>query len=251
MQIRLSGLALCTASLFFVGCGKKGPLLYPDLLVAQPPSQVQVEQVDMALRITFVLPEKDQAGRPLNNLESVRIARRVCVEADCKGCLEPYQELQRIDVAFPDPAEREGSRIRWTDAGVRPGEVVQYRLVSEQKGGITGGAAQTLPARLAVAVQPPVCTGKAVFGGTLQLNCRTADSGTTGQLLGYLLYRAEGTGPTVFLTRLGPDSGGYVDQAVVRGIAYRYAAKQQIRREDGSIQESAFSAPVVLSLAEE
>lgn len=251
MQMRLSGLVFCTASLLVIGCGKKGPLLYPDLLVAQPPGQVQVEQVDMALRLTFVLPEKDQAGRPLHNLESVRVARRVCVEADCKGCLGPYQELQRIDLAFPDPAEREGSRIRWTDDGVRQGEVVQYRLVSEQKGGIRGGAAQSLPARLAAAVQPPVCTGKAVFGGTLQLQCRTADSGTTAQLQGYLLYRAEGTGPMVFLMRLGPDRGSYEDQTVVRGIAYRYAAKQQIRREDGSIQESAFSVPVVLSLDEE
>lgn len=250
MRMHVPGLALCAASLLFSGCGKKGPLLYPDLLVAQAPGQVQVEQADRALRITFVIPEKDQAGRPLNNLESVRIGRRVCIESDCKGCLEPYQEVQRIDLAFPEPAERSGSYVSWTDTGVRPGEVVQYRLVSEQKGGVKGGVAQTLPARLTAAVQPPDCTGKAVFGGTFQLNCRVSDA-APGRLVGYLLYRAEGAGPMVFLTRLGPDSGAYVDQAVVRGTVYRYAAKQQIRRNDGTIQESAFSAPLMLSLSDE
>jgi len=250
MQIRLSGLVFCTASLLFTGCGKKGPLIYPDLLVAQAPGQVQVEQADRALRITFVLPEKDQAGRPLNNLESVRIGRRVCAESDCKGCLEPYQEIQRIDLAFPEPAERSGNRVSWTDTGVRPGEVVQYRLVSEQKGGVKGGVAQTVPARLTAAVQPPVCSGKAVFGGTFQMSCRADDSGA-GRLLGYLLYRAEGSGPMVFLTLLEPGSGGYTDQAVVHGSVYRYAAKQQIRREDGTIQESALSTPIVLRFDEE
>lgn len=249
MQIRLSGLALCTASLLLVGCGKKGPLLHPDLLIAQPPHQVQVEQADTALRITFVLPEKDQAGRPLADLEAVRVARKVCTQSDCRGCLEPYQELQRIDLALPAPAERAGSRVSWTDNGVRQGEVVQYQLVSEQKGNVKGGAVQSLPARLTAAVPPPVCTGKAVFGGMIQLNCSSTYSGT-GRLQGYLVYRAEGQGPMLFLTRLEPGKV-YADQSVSRGVVYRYTFKQQFRREDGLIQESAFSVPLSLSLDEE
>lgn len=250
MQLRLSGLLLCSASLLVVGCGKKGPLLYPDLLVARPPAQVQVEQADTALRITFVLPDKDQAGRPLNNLESVHVARKTCTEADCKGCLEPYQELQRIDLAFPEPAERAGNHVSWTDTGVRQGEVVQYQLVSEQKGGVKGTAVQSAPTRLTPAVQPPACTGKTVFGGTIELRCVAIDSGDS-RVLGYLLYRAVGSGPMRFVTRVEPVNATYVDQAVVRGVVYRYTAKQQVRREDGTLQESAFSVPLSLSLGDE
>lgn len=250
MFLRLSGLTLCAASLFFVGCGKKGPMLYPDLLVAQPPGQVQVEQADTALRITFTLPEHDKAGRPLHDLESIHIERRVCTQADCKDCLEPFQELQRIDLTYPEAAERAGNRVSWTDTGVRQGEVVQYRLISEQKGKIKGGTAQSVPAYLAAALLPPVCTGKTIFGGTIELRCVATDSGDF-RVFGYLLYRAEGSGPMRFVARIEPVNGAYVDQSVLRGVVYRYAAKQQVRREDGSLQESAFSVPLSLSLGDE
>ena len=233
--------------LLTAGCGKKGPLLYPDSLVAQPPQQVTVAQRGTSLRLSFVVPQKDLAGHRLKDVEAVRILRRVCREADCKGCQEPFQPLQRIGLAYPGSAERVGNQVSWIDTDVHAGETFQYRLQAEQKDGIAGDATDTPPARVGAAAAAPQVSAAAVFGGAIRIDIAgLTPEGLT--LIGYTLLRREGQGRLVPLTTLSAGVSRYDDQAVQLGRQYQYAAQLIAKRRDGLLVESELSPVVIVNL---
>ena len=249
MQAKRVLLVAASAAMLMTGCGKKGPLIYPDMLIAQPPQQLKVEQSGAALRLSFDLPDKDRSGRKLEDLEAILLGRRVYQEHDCVSCQDQYQALQKIDPAFPAPAQRQGNRIVVTDTDVRHGERYQYRLQTVQKGGITGSAVTTAMVKLLAAPQPPELKARSAFGGfiALDINGSVPQDAT---LVGYTIYRAEGSGPLAPLTTLIA-AAQYEDQAVQRGVVYRYAASVVIKRADGMLAESEPSAAVTISMVDD
>ncbi len=249
MQAKRVLLVAASAAMLMTGCGKKGPLIYPDMLIAQPPQQLKVEQSGAALRLSFDLPDKDRSGRKLEDLEAILLGRRVYQEHDCVSCQDQYQALQKIDPAFPAPAQRQGNRIVVTDTDVRHGERYQYRLQTVQKGGITGSAVTTAMVKLLAAPQPPELKARSAFGGfiALDINGSVPQDAT---LVGYAIYRAEGSGPLAPLTTLIA-AAQYEDQAVQRGVVYRYAASVVIKRADGMLAESEPSAAVTISMVDD
>lgn len=249
MQAKRVVLVAASAAMLMTGCGKKGPLIYPDMLIAQPPQQLKVEQSGAVLRLSFNLPDKDRSGRKLEDLEAILLGRRVYQENDCVSCQDQYQVLQKIDPAFPAPAQRQGDRIVVTDTDVRHGERYQYRLQTVQKGGITGGAVTTAMVKLLAAPQPPELKARSAFGGVIALDI----NGSVPQdatLSGYTIYRAEGSGPLAPLTTLTA-AAHYEDQTVQRGVVYRYAASVVIKRTDGMQAESEPSPAVSISVADD
>jgi predicted small lipoprotein YifL len=250
MALKKTGLLVLSGVLFLVGCGKKGPLLYPDMLIAQAPQQPLVEQSGAGLRVSFLLPDKDKAGRNLKDLEFVRISRRVCDKGTCQGCMAPYHELQRIDPSSPAPAERVGKRMSWTDRAVRLNEVMQYRLQTVQKGGVAGFPIDTLSIRVTKPIEVPKLTARSVFGGKIMLEVAgSAPDGTT--LVGNRIYRAEGETLPQLLVALDAATISYEDQAVQRGITYRYEARTVVRRADGIIAESSGSPVISASVTDD
>ena len=250
MQAKRVVLVAASAAMLMTGCGKKGPLIYPDMLIAQPPQQLKVEQSGAALRLSFNLPDKDRSGRKLEDLEAILLGRRVYQENDCVSCQDQYQVLQKIDPAFPAPAQqRQGNRIIVTDTDVRHGERYQYRLQTVQKGGITGGAVTTVMVKLLAAPQTPELKARSAFGGfiALDINGSVPQDAT---LVGYTIYRAEGSGPLAPLTTLTA-AAHYEDQTVQRGVVYRYAASVVIKRTDGVQAESEPSPAVSISVADD
>lgn len=250
MPARRNRLLLVSVLVLMSGCGKKGPLLYPDMLVAQPPQQLKVEQSGSRLRLTFDLPEKDLSGRKLEDLEAVLVGRRVYQELDCISCQDQYQNLQKIDPVLPAPAQRHGNRIVLIDADVRAGERYQYRLQTVQKGGITGNATVTAVTAL---LSPPAAPGlkaSVAFGGFVVLDITGMLSQGTS-LVGYTVYRAEGDGVLVPITSLASDVTHYEDQSIQRNHTYRYAVSTVVKRSDGVVAESELSAPVTLTVADD
>lgn len=251
MPLRRTGLLLMAALLLISGCGKKGPMLYPDMLIAKPPQQVVIEQSGTALRLSFDLPVSDQAGRKLEDLEAVQIARRVYQDNDSVNCLDQFVELQKINLAFPAPAQRMGNRIIWVDNDVRRGERYQYSLKTLQKGGVAGGVATSLPARILPLPPPPAIKAHAVFGGLIIVEFGGKPLQETS-LAGYRLYRANGmTAPIQLLESLSAGAVRYEDQAVQHGVVYRYAARMLVKRVDGVIAESELSEPVSISVVDD
>jgi len=249
MQAKRVVLMAASAAMLMTGCGKKGPLIYPDMLIAQPPQQLRVEQSGSALRLSFDLPDKDRSGRKLEDLETILLGRRVYQEKDCVSCQDQYQALQKIDPAFPAPAQRQGNRIVVTDTDVRNGERYQYRLQTVQKGGITGSAVTTAMVKFLAAPKPPELKARSAFGGFIALDI-SASVQHDVTVAGYTIYRAEGSGAFVPVTTL-TGTTHYEDQAVQRGVVYRYAASIVIKRADGMLAESDPSPAIAISILDD
>lgn len=250
MNVQRNTILLMSALLMASGCGKKGPMLYPDQLIAQPPQQIAIEQNGASLRLSFDLPTRDLAGRKLEDLEAVQIARRVYQDKDCVSCQDKFVELQKIDLAFPAPAQRMGNRIVWVDSDTRSGEQYQYRLKMVQRGGVTGGVATSLMARIEHPPPAPVLRARSAFGGLIIVELEGKPPQGTS-LAGYRLYRADGAAPVQPLAVLAGGTSRYEDQAVQQGIVYRYGSRMMVKRGDGVVAESESSEMVSISVADD
>jgi predicted small lipoprotein YifL len=71
-RLLLISIVLLSAS----GCGKKGPLLYPDMLVPAAVSALTASQSGTNVKIAFELPGKDLAGRPIRDLAGATVFKR-------------------------------------------------------------------------------------------------------------------------------------------------------------------------------
>lgn len=236
--------------LLTAGCGKKGPLLYPDMLIAQPPQQVSVEQSGSALRLSFELPTKDMSGRKLEDLEAVLVGRRVYQEKDCVSCQDQFQNLLKIDPALPAPAQRNGNRIVLIDRDVCVGERYQYRLQTVQQGGIAGRSSATAMTELMQAPEAPEFKVYSVFGGFVALDISSVTP-QEGSLVGHTIWRAEGDGVLEQIATLSNEATHFEDQAVQRGRSYNYAVSTVVKRKDGVVMESKLSVSVTIMVADD
>lgn len=249
-----TGLAMASL-LVLAGCGKKGPLLYPDMLVPEAPRAVQVEQSGNSLQLSFGLPTRDQAGRVLKTPFVVQVQRRELEAGErgaCGSCPQDYQPIVRIDPEFPAPAMRFGERVVLVDSDVRLNKHYQYRLVAisgGENGG--GGAAESLRSQLCAAPAPPAVRAKAVHGGVilLEMDGVVPDN---AELIGYALYRASGEEAFSFqplVTTLG--TARYEDLSVQRDVSYRYAARMVVRRGDDLVMSSELSPVVTVRVSDD
>lgn len=248
----LLGLA---AVVSLAGCGKKGPLIYPDMLLPGPPQAVSLEQSGPFLRLSFDLPTKDRTGKVLKEeLESIVVLRKVLDERSCSSCLDAYQQMLRVDPKYPAPATRQGDRISWIDQDTRPnGQRYQYRIKIVQKGGEAGSVVDTIATALHTPPAAPVIQARSVFGGMVQIEfSATVPEGMA--LVGYQLYRSGGPENS----SLQPLGGllrdrRYTDQSVQIGSTYRYAARLVIRpaKVRGANLESELSGVVEVIVKDE
>jgi hypothetical protein len=249
--MRGAGLLLVSTLLFSAGCGKKGPLIYPDMLIAQPPRNLILMQSGLSLRISFDLPDKDLSGRKLDDLEALLIARRVYSGSTSVSCQDPFIDLYRINLAGPSAADRQGNHISWVDTDTRKGERYQYQLKTIQKGEMNGKAVSTAIAAVFTPPFPPVLKVHSIFGGAIRIDLSGASQADTS-FVSYLLYRSEGgSGQPQLLAVLPTGSSSYEDQAVQRGTVYHYVARMSVKRPDGIVAESELSAPVLVSVADD
>ncbi len=241
-------MALLTLSML-VGCGKKGPLIYPDLLLPGPPQAVSLEQTGSHLRLAFDLPSKDRSGKALKEpVQSILVYRRVLDQQSCSSCLDTYQTVVRIDPKHPAPAQRQGEHITWIDQDVQPGgRLYQYRVKTLQPGSEAGAAIDTIPVALQEPPAPPALLARSVFGGIIALEL-SADAPHGTSVVGYRLYRS--TGAETALQPLGLSyNGHYEDQSVQQGISYRYAARSVVRHTATGVLLESNLSPAVPAIA--
>lgn len=248
-----TGLALI-GLLAVAGCGKKGPLIYPDLLVTEAPQAVQLEQRGTSLELSFNLPSKDRRGHGLTEPFVVQVQRRELNPDEPGQCGErpkDYQPAAQIDPEFPDPAMKFGNRIVLLDNDVRHGKRYQYRLVAVSHDGEHGVPAETVRAMVCTVPPAPVITAKTVQGGIIRLDLH-GEVPDNAELVGYAIYRAEAGAALPFLPLATTHGTAYYeDQSVQRGIAYHYAARMVLRRWDDLVVTSELSPVITTTLSDD
>lgn len=244
-QTRL--LLVAVGLMVFAGCGKKGPLIYPDMLVAQPPDNLMVEQHKDSFRLSFNLPSKDLSGRTLTDLKAVMVSRQVTGANDCKSCLDSFQELQRVDPEYPAPAQRSGNQINMIDADLKKGEQYRYRLQAVQQGDIFSEHMTTALLELKPLPSAPALTAKNSFGGFVTIDIKhTVTATKEAEPVAVRIYRSEadGAGSSSLATLPSEQTVTYQDQTVHYGKSYQYLATVVVQYKDGLLVEGEPTTPV-------
>ena len=242
-------------SLLAAACGKKGPLIYPDMLIPAAPSAVTAIQSGLATKLEFVLPGKDRAGRSVSGLAGVKITRRAAATDKndvCRSCTTDYMLFRTIYLdPLPTDIQRAGGRLILLDSDVSAGNTYSYRVIPFTADGVDGVTSVNADARVDVPLAAPGLKIEA-FPTELKLTF-SSTAIKSGRLLGYNVYRTSGTASRSFLplNREPVKGSEYVDTGLERGVRYRYSARALIIRETGDSAESMESKVVEGMLKED
>ncbi len=235
-------------SLITVACGKKGPLIYPDMLVPAAPTAVSVQQSGAVVKLQFEIPGRDRTGRPLHGVSGVKISRRTA-EVDqknvCKSCSTDYRLFQTLYIDhLPTNTQQFGSRLIVIDGDVSAENIYSYLIVPFTADGVDG--VSSLAAEASVTVPPPAPDLKIQSFPTEVKFQISSQPLMPGRLLGYNLYRwSVATARSYQPLNREPIKGNeYVDSSLERGVKYRYSVRALMVLAAGDIAESAESNEV-------
>ena len=242
-------------SLMATACGRKGPLLYPDMLVPAAPVAVTALQSGATVKIQFDLTDKDRAGRPLHGVAGVKISRKTAESGQrgvCLSCMTDYMLFQTLYLDhLASTSQRFANRLVVIDSEVSAGNTYSYNIVPFTAGGVDGVPSPIVSVRVVSPAAAPVLKIESLPTEVkLQI---TSQVRIDGQLIGYNLYRSSGTGDRSYLplNRAPLQGNEYVDATLERGVKYRYSVRALIKPTSGDSAESAESAEVEGMLKED
>lgn len=246
-SVRHSALVVGLA-LLATACGRKGPLIYPDMLVPAAPAAVTAQQSDAAVKLRFSLPDKDRAGRPVQGVTGVKISRRDA-EANqkdlCRSCTADYRLFRTLYLDhLPADTQRFGDRLILLDSDVSAGNIYSYSIVPFTADGVDGAASAIADVRMGAPLPAPVVKIES-YPTEVRLYFSLQPL-LSGRLLGYNLYRRPVAGVRSYepLNREPLKSSEYIDGGLERGIRYLYSARALMVLESGGVAESAGSQEV-------
>lgn len=226
-------------------CGKKGALIYPEMLVPAAPATISLQQSGESLKLSFALPTKDRAGRRLSNLAGVIILKRDAAAGQlpgCSACSEDYYLFKELNPdLLPTTVQRNGSMVSLLDGAVSRGRDYSY-LVSAYTGeGIAGARSVAVTAALVQSPLPPVLQ---VISQPTEINLEIAGLlPQEGVFVGYNVYRTVKGGTASYwpLNKTPLQVNHFSDVGLDRGTSYIYSVRTVVRHSTGLIVESASS----------
>lgn len=232
------------------GCGKKGRLIYPEMLVPAAPSAIAAQQFGDSIKLSFVLPSKDRAGRSLVSLTGVTILKRdepVVKKPDCGACIADYSLFKKLNLdLLPPGVQRYGNQLILLDGDVQADRVYSYRITVIDKEGQEGTLSTPVSTEMVTLMPPPLL--QAISQPTeIQLEVVGLPP-RDGVIVGYNLYRSLQRGAdaiSLVPMNLEPVTGNrYVDTGLERGTTYIYGARTIVMLSSGSRVESSLSIEV-------
>ena len=248
---------LLFVALTMTACGKRGPLIYPDMLLPAPPTAVTVRQVGQAMKLSFMLTNKDRSGRDFKNLGGVTIFKRTSPEGQepgCNACTEDFALFRKLyleSAPLERGVQRLGGLLLLLDSDVRVGEQYSYTVKPFTKDAIDGQASVPETATMVI---PPHAPKLKADPDPVEIRLLFSDApvGKEG-FVGYNLYRAPKGGllPYVALNKEPINDTSYTDSGLDRTLSYVYAARAVVRMPGGQLVESELSNEVVTRLTDE
>jgi len=236
---------LLFAAIAITACGKKGPLIYPDLLVPAAPSDVSAQQSSNSIKFSFVLPSKDLAGRSFAGLTGVAIIRRDEPSGQspgCSACTTDYSPFRKLNLdLLPPDTRRYGNLLVLLDGAVQTDRTYTYRVLAIAKDDQEGALSAPVAAAMVLAPLPPV----------LQVHSQPTEillefvglPPREGTIAGYMVYRAlKGEPfPLLPLNREPLTGNRLTDVGLERGTTYVYGVRTVVRLPSGVRVESGLS----------
>lgn len=229
-------------TLMTTACGRKGALIYPDMLVPAAPVDLTAVQSGQALKIKFTLPDKDRAGHSLKMLAGVKISKRINDPEQkdiCRNCTTDYQLFRTLYLdILPTDTERNAARLILLDSDVAIGKLYSYRIIPFTNDGVDGAASAVTEAIMLPPLAAPLLKIESL-PTEIKLKISIQSLGT-GKLLGYNLYRSTANKPLPYQPLNSQPLKGdeYIDASLERGLRYRYSARALILHESGVVIES-------------
>jgi len=240
-------------SLLFVilatsACGQKGPLVYPEMLVPTAPSSITAQQSGNSIKLSFVIPTKDLAGRKFSDVSGITILKRDEPFSEiptCSACTEDFALFRKLNLdLLPSGTSRYGNLLVLLDSDVQNGRVYTYRLFANTGDNKEGAQSTPIRVRMLVSPQPPVL--RAISKPTeIQLEF-TGLPPDEGAIAGYAVYRAlKGEAfPLLPLSSELLTGNSFIDVGLERGIVYVYGVRSVVRVPSGDRVESGLSNQV-------
>jgi predicted small lipoprotein YifL len=229
-------------------CGKKGPLIYPDMLVPAAPSNVSIHQSGNSIKLSFVLPSKDLAGRNFSGLTSVKIIKRdepTGEGTSCSSCTADFSLFRTLNLELLSPeTQRYGNLLMLLDSDVQPGRIYAYRISTVTRDNQEGALSAPIAVAMTTAPLPPVLQ---VISQPTEIQLEfTGFPPQEGVIMGYNVYRAlKGkVFPLLPLTREPLAGNRFSDVGLERKTSYNYGVRAIVRLPSGGRVESSLSNEV-------
>lgn len=240
-------LFLCL-TLFITACGKKGALIYPDMLIPSAPEEVTAHQSGSLVKLKFIVPAKDRAGHTINNISGFKISKRtndLSQKDVCQYCKSDYSLFRTLylDILPPD-TQISGGLVVTLDNDVNEGHIYSYTVVSFTKDRVEGIASAAAEVRFGL---PEAAPSIAIESFPTELKIHISSSAINNRnLFGYNIYRFSAKNPKSYqpINTEPVKSNEYIDNQLERGVTYKYTARELILKESGDISESLDSKEV-------
>lgn len=236
---------LLLAAVAITACGKKGPLLYPDMLVPAAPSDVSVQQSGSSVKLSFALPSKDLAGRNFAGLSGVTILKRdeaAGQSPGCSACTTDFFLFRKLNLdLLPPDTRRYGNLLILQDGAVQAGRAYTYRVSALTADNLEGALSAPVTVNVVPTLPPPVL--QAISQPTeIQLEF-TGLPPAEGAIAGYNIYRVmKGDElPLKPLNREPLTANRVADMGLERGTSYVYGVRSVVRLPSGVMVESSLS----------
>lgn len=229
-------------------CGKKGPLFYPDMLVPAAPSELSAHQSGNSIKLSFMLPSRDLAGRNLAGLSGVTILKRdepAGQNPGCSACTDDFSLFRKFNLdLLPPDILRFGRLLMLQDSDVQAGRNYTYRVLAVTKDNQAGALSAPVAADMVDAFLPPVLQ---VISQPTELQLEfTGLPPREGVIAGYNVYRSV-KGERFSLQPLNRElltENRFVDVGLERGTTYVYSVRTVVRLPSGGVVESGLSNDV-------
>lgn len=237
-------LLLAILMVTMTACGKRGALYYPDMLLPAAPAITSAVQSGSSVKLQFVLPDKDRAGRKLSDLAGVKINRRVSdstQEQACSSCMSDYRLFLKLNLdLLPENVQRYGTHIVVIDGDVNVGKAYSYSVVPFTRNNFDGLASPQVSIRPVQPTLPPVIYAES-FPTEIRISFVRPQA--AGSFIGYNLYRTTQLNVRSYLpVNREPLRGNeYIDSGLDRNRGYYYMARTLVKLESGAVVESPVS----------
>lgn len=237
---------LLASSVCLAACGKRGPLVYPDLVVPKAPNSVEARAVGDGVKLSFMLPSAGQQDNDSKSITEVQMYRQdiSATEQFCSACKDSIPFHKTVYLETLRGAERHGNLMLLMDSDVQSERHYRYRFALKTRGGVTG--TQSLPVTV-FAARPFAAPLLSVESTPTEAILRiTGERPPEGVFAGYTVYRRtkESQSSLMPLLQTLLKENSYTDFTLKPGVKYLYGVRSAYKNDQGDISESLLSNEV-------